>query len=255
MRPMKTYSYVLSWLTVSLFAISASAMSGTSLEQGALLNGDSTAPYDAVHDGGPRIVSVGAYVGNQERGMQDGHGVSTWEISHMMAYLGLDLTPWLTILGGVGESDLSVDGDNRDSGFEWMGGLQLRLLDYMVMDPVFDDNAYWVGIDTDFRGIGSTSEGGSGDVTWLELFGSMTFRVTVHPERGGFIDSISVFAGPAYSAITATDNSGFNVDMNEDKATGFVGGIQFDPSENVAIRLEYQKFDSGTFGGSLLFHF
>lgn len=256
MHPMKTYSLVLSWMLASLVSISASAMSGYSLEQSSLFNGDSTAPYDTVHDGGPRILSLGAYIANQERGMQDdGNRIYNWEISHKIAYLGLDLTPWLTILGGVGESDLSIDGDNRDSGFEWMGGIQLRLMDYMVMDPVFDDNAYWIGVDTDFRGIGSTSEGMNGDLSWLELFGSLTLSVIVHPERGGFIDRISVFAGPAYSAITATSDTGYNVDMTEDKATGFVGGIQFNPSENVALRFEYQKFDAGTIGANLSFHF
>lgn len=249
------YSFVLSGVLISLSAISASAMGGYSPQQGSLFNGDSTAAYDTMHDGGPRPISIGAYVANQERGMTDGDRVSSWEISHVIAYLGFDVTPWLTFLGGVGQSELSISGDDRDSDFEWLGAIQFRLLDYMVMDPLFDDDAYWVALDTEFRGIGSSSEGGNGDVTWLELFGSMTLSFTVHTERGGFIDRISVFAGPAYSAITASDNNGFGVDVNEDQATGFVGGIQFSPSENVNLRVEYQKFDEGTLGASLAFHF
>ena len=255
MPPMKTYSYVLSWLLVTLFTFSASAMSGYSLQQGSLFNGDSTAAYDTMHDGGPRALSVGAYVATQKRGMQNGNRVDDWEINHMIGYLGLDLTPWLTILGGVGQSELSIQNDNRDSDFEWLGAVQMRMLDYMVLDPLLDQNACWFAIDAEVRGIGSSSEGVNSDVTWLELFGSLTMSLTVHPERGGFMDRISIFAGPAYSAITATEDGGFNADLNEDKATGFVGGIQFNPSENVALRLEYQDFDSGSVGGSLTFHF
>jgi len=252
---MKTYSYILSWLIVAMFTFSASAMSGSSLQQGSLLNGDSAKSYDVIHDGGPRVLSVGAYVANQKRGMDANGTVSDWEISHMIAYLGLDLTSWLTVIGGAGQSDLSIQGDTRDSDFEWLGGIQVRFLNYMVLDPLFGDNAYWVSIDTDIHSIGSTSEGINSDVTWLEIFGSLTMSMTIDTERGGLLDRISIFAGPAYSSITATDSDGFSADMNEDQATGFVGGIQIDPSENVTLRLEFQQFDSSSVGGSLTFHF
>jgi hypothetical protein len=251
-RPMKTYSYVLSWLVISLLSFSASAMSGYSSQQGSLFNGDSTSAYDTMHDGGPRALSIGAYVATQKRGMQNGTRVEDWEINHAIGYLGLDITPWLTIIGGVGQSELSIQNDDRDADLEWLGGLQMRMLDYMVMDS--SDN-WWLAIDADFRGIGSTSEGTKGDMTWLELFGSLTMSMTVHTERGGFMDRISIFAGPAYSAITATEDNGFDTDLNEDQATGFVGGIQFNPNANVALRLEYQSFDDSSVGGSLSFHF
>ena len=252
MHSMKTYSYVLSWLLITLFSFSASAMSGYSLQQGSLFNGDSTAAYDTMHDGGPRALSVGAYIASQKRGMQDGNRVSDWEISHMICYLGLDLTSWLTILGGVGQSELSINNDNRDSDFEWLGGLQMRVLDYMVLDS---EDPWRLAVDADFRGIGSSSEGMNDDVTWLELFGSLTMSMTVHTERGGFLDSISIFAGPAYSAITATNGDGFGADLTEDKATGFVGGIQFNPNANTTLRIEYQHFDDSSVGGSFTFHF
>ena len=251
MRSMKTNLYILSCLLVTSFSLTASAMSGTSLQQGSLVNGDSDSAYAVMHDGGPRALSAGAYFGNQKRGMTDGNRDADWDINHIIGYLGLDLTPWLTILGGVGQSELSVDDDSRDAELDWMGGLQCRILDYLVLDP---DGAYSVSMDGDFRALGSSSEGHSGDVRWLELFGAVTMSLTVNTDHGDFLDSVSIFAGPAFSTITASEDS-FSNDWTEEQTMGFIGGLQINPSANTALRLEYQQFDSGTVGGSLSFHF
>jgi len=255
MPAMKTYSLVLSCVSAILVAASASAMSGTSLQQGALFTGDSGKAHDNLFDGGPRALSVGVYLASQKRGMVEDGMTSEWEIRHSIAYLGLDLTPWLTILGGGGQSDLSIAGDNRGADFEWLGAIQWRMFDYLAFDPLFSDGACRVSVDAEFRGIGSQSEGMGGDLTWLELFGALTMSFTVNTERNEILDSISVFAGPAYSTITATRETGLNVDLNEDESLGFVAGLQVNPSENVTLRLEFQEFDSGSFGGSCTFHF
>jgi len=124
MPAMKTYSLVLSCVSAILVAASASAMSGTSLQQGALFTGDSGKAHDNLFDGGPRALSVGVYLASQKRGMVEDGMTSEWEIRHSIAYLGLDLTPWLTILGGGGQSDLSIAGDNRGADFEWLGAIR-----------------------------------------------------------------------------------------------------------------------------------
>lgn len=252
---MKTYLLALSCISAILVAASASAMSGSSLQQGSLFNGDSDKAHDSLFDGGPRFLSIGVYMGSQQRGMVEDRRSYEWEIQHSIAYLGLDLTPWLTILGGVGQSDLNISEMERDSGFEWLGAIQWRVLDYLALDPLFNDSAYHVSLDTEFRGIGSNSDGMDGELSWLELFGAVTMNFTVNTERGGLLDSISVFAGPAFSTITATRDNDLDVDLNEDESLGLVAGIQANPSENVTLRLEFQKFDANTFGGSCTFHF
>ena len=167
-----------------------------------------------------------------------------------IVYLGLDVTPWLTFLGGCGQSDLSVGSEERDSDFEWLGAIQWRMLEYLALDPLFNDSACRVAIDAEFRGIGSQSEGMGGDLTWIELFGALTMSFTVNTERGELLDRISVFAGPAYSTITATRDNGLDADLNEDESLGFIAGLEAAPSENVTLRLEFQAFDASTFGGS-----
>lgn len=255
MHPMKTYLLALSCVSAIFVATSASAMSGTSPQQGSLFAGDSDKAHASLFDGGPRFLSVGVYIGSQQRGMLEDGMTYDWEIRHSIAYLGFDLTPWLTILAGAGQSDLSIAEMERDSGFEWLGAIQWRVLDYLALDPILTDNAYRVSVDTEFRGIGSNSEGMDGELSWLELFGAVTMNFTVNTERGDLLDSISVFAGPAFSTITATRDNGLDVDLNEDESLGLVAGIQANPSENVTLRLEFQKFDANTFGGSCTFHF
>lgn len=254
---MKTYSLVLTCLCAAMLANSASAMSGTSLQQSSLLSGESVTPKEALYDGGPRFLSVGAYLADQKRGLDgDGMGSTEWNIRHTLAYLGIDLTPWLTVLGGAGQSSVTTYGQSGDSDFEWLGAIQLRLLDHLALDSMLNNGAYTVSVNSEFRAIGSKTEVMGSDIKWLELFGSLTMNIAVNLEHdGGILDRLSVFFGPAYSAITASDDSGFSADMNESEAIGFIGGIEMNPSENIALRLEYQKFDAGTFGGSLTFHF
>ncbi len=255
MQSMKTYLLALSCVSALLVATTASAMSGTSLQQGSLFNGDSDMAHESLFDGGPRLLSVGVYMGNQQRGMLEDGMTYDWEIRHAIAYVGIDLTPWLTIVGGAGQSDLSIQEMERDSGFEWLGAIQWRILNYLALDPLLTEGACRVAVDSEFRGIGSNSDGMDGEISWLELFGSLTMNFSVNTERGELLDSISVFAGPAFSTITATRDNGLEADLNEDESLGFIAGIQANPSENVTLRLELQKFDSNTFGGSCTFHF
>jgi hypothetical protein len=252
---MKTNTFLSTLVTVFALATSALAVDGgSSARQGSLFNGESGPRLNAVYDGGPRLFSLGAYSQYQKRGMTDDSDfVTDWSIRHLMMYAGFDLRPWLTIQGGIGQSDLSIaDDEARDADMEWMGGAQVRLLDYMLLEPVIGDDTYWLGVDSQFRYTSSKSEGFGGDITWGEMFGSLTMSLTSRPERSGFMDRISLYFGPAVSMIRGKDG---NTDVSEDQSLGFIGGLHFVPSDNFTLTLEFQQFGAMTVGGGVGLHF
>jgi hypothetical protein len=255
MQRMKTNIFLSTAVTV--FALAASALAvdgGSSARQGSLFDGESGKRLEALYEGGPRLFSLGVYFQNQERGVSrdDSDFVTDWTVRHLMTYVGLDLRPWLTVQGGIGQSSLDVNGSERDSDMEWMGGAQIRLLDYMLIEPIIGDDTYWFGLDSNFQYTGSRSDAPEGDITWAEMFGSLTMSLTSRPERYGFMDRISLYFGPAFSMIRGRDD---NDDFSEDKSLGFVGGLQFMPSDNLTFKLELQHFDETSFGGGVGFHF
>lgn len=230
---------------------------GASARQGALFNGDSGDRVDAVYEGGPRALSVSIVSLYQKRDVKYGDSsfATEWRIRHLYSAVGYDVLPWLTVEAGIGQSDLSSNGDTRDSDLEWMGGAEFRLMDYMLIEPPVGDDTYWFGIDGHVQYTGSQSEGLQGDLDWAEWFGSLTASLTTRPERYGFMDRISLFFGPAYSVIRGKQSGGFGGDIEEDQAIGYVGGLVFVPSDNFTIKLGAQQFDAMSFGGSVGFHF
>jgi opacity protein-like surface antigen len=254
MRRMKTYTFLSTVVTVFALATSALAVDGgSSARQGSLFNGESGPRLDTVYEGGPHRFSIGAYSLNQKRSItDDGDFAADWSVRHLMTYVGFDVQPWLTIQGGIGQSDLSVEGDSRDSDLEWMGGAQVRLLDYMLLEPIIGDDTYWFGLDSKFQYTSSKSEGLRDDLTWGEMFASLTLSLTSRPERYGFMDRISLFFGPAVSLIRGKEG---DTDITEDQSFGFVGGLQFVPTDNLTFKFEIQQFGDMTIGGGVGLHF
>jgi hypothetical protein len=247
------FSTVVTYFVLASFALAMEG--GASARQGSLFNGDSEKRVDAVYDGGPHIFSIGAYAQYQKRAVIYGDGdiPTDWSVNHLMTYLGLDLGSWLTIQGGVGQSTLTVAGDeSRDADLEWMGGAQARLLDYMLLEPIIGDDTYWFGLDLNLKYTGSRSEGFGDETLWNETFGSLTMSLTSRPERYGFMDRISLYFGPAVSVIRGTQG---DEAISEDKPMGFVGGLMFAPSDNFTFNLEMQSFGDMSFGGGVGLHF
>lgn len=224
--------------------------------QGAIFSGDSSKFHDAVFSGGPRRLSLGVALQQQNRTMQEDNGRNVdWELNHFMATVGVDLAKWLTIYGGLGQADLSIDKDDRDADGEWMGGAQLRILNYMVLEPWYGDDLYWVGINADsFVRSGSAESGARGEsVDWTEVFGSLTCSLTAKPTRAGLVDRVGIYGGPAVSLIDAGQD--FGGDLESDQAVGFIAGIQVNPNPHMGLRFELQQFDALGLGGSFTFHF
>jgi hypothetical protein len=253
---MKTYAYILTVLAaamVSTYTFASGADS--SAYQGALFNGDSTKFYDAVHSGGPRLISVGASVQQQKRELEysNGSAGSDLEVNHMAATLGFDATKWLTLYAGLGGADVTLGNNNLDSNnsnynAEWLAGGQVRMMDFMVLEPWNDIDQYWVGLDLNSFFRNTTVDSNDSSENLSEIFASLTMSFYSKPEKPGSWDRIGFYIGPAFSAIDFGNQS-------ESQLFGLIGGLQLNPSANIGIKLELQEFEDLGMGASVTFHF
>ena len=256
MAHMNKNTFFTSALFVCALTSSAWAMSGdTSTYQGAVFNAEAQKPYEAVYNGSPRLFSLGGYTQGQKRDM-DIHGtVQKWNIRETAAYVGMDVTRWLTVRGGGGQNKVDVGNFSGGSDGEWIAGGTLRLLDYFAMDPMIGDESYWLGINLDGQYTGARSHLPTGTVTWNGISAALLFSLTARTERWGFLDRISIFAGPAYSGIVGDDGIGFGGTIREDKSIGGIIGLAFALSDNLTVKTEAQNFGSSSFGLGVSFHF
>lgn len=248
---MKTYSYLLSIFSACALATSAfGAGADSSAYQGAIFNGDSPQYYDAIHKGGPQKWSVGIGLQQQKRTLTR----NEWDnndltANYLTTHLGYDVTKWFTLYGEAGEADVNTYNSNRSSNFAWLAGGQLRILDYMVLEPWNDFDNYWVGVDLNGFYRGTTVDfGNNSSRTLSEVFSSLTMSFMTHPTKQGLWDRVGFYVGPAFSTLSLDD-------LQEDQAFGFIAGLQLNPTPNWGIKVELQKFDDVGMGASVLFHF
>lgn len=250
MQPMKTNSLLSVSLLVLAMAAPAWAISpGTSASQGSAFRKESQKTYEGIFNGAPTRLGFGAYYFQQNRTIDVGGSLQDWEIQHTVGYVTLDITPWLTLLGGGGGSDLTRGNRDGDGDAEWLAGGTLRIFNYFAMDPIIGEDPYWLSIDLDGQYTGATA----GDLLWNEIYSALLLNITSHTERWGFMDRITLYLGPAYSVIGGSDD--FDDDIREDKALGFVAGVGFGVSDNLTIKTELQKFDGTSWGLGASFHF
>ncbi len=254
---MKTYAYILTVLAAAMVSTYTFASGvDSSAYQGAIFNGDSTKFFDTVHSGGPRLLSVGVGIQQQKRELEYDNGLagSQLEVNHMAAIIGFDATKWLTLYGGGGGADVNLGAQDLNSGNsnysgEWLVGGNVRILDFMVLEPWNDIDQYWVGLDFNsfFRNTKVDSNRSSSE-NLSEIFASLTMSFYSKPEKPGSWDRIGFYVGPAFSTISFGNQS-------ESQALGLIGGLQLNPSPNISIKLEVQEFDKMGMGASAAFHF
>jgi len=248
---MKTYAYILTVLAAAMVSTYTFASGvDSSAYQGALFNGDSTKFDDAAHSGGPHLISVGVNVQQQKRGLEYDNGFEGSELkaNHIAGILGIDATKWLTFYGGAGEADVGLNGNSHSSNFEWLAGGDVRMLDYLVLEPWNDIDQYWVGLDLNSFVRNTKVDSGNSSDTLSEIFASLTMSFYSKPERPGAWDRVGVYVGPAFSALDYGNQS-------ESQMFGIIGGLQLNPSPNISMKFELQKFDKLGMGAGVAFHF
>jgi len=249
---MKTYAYILTVLAVAMVGTYTFASGAdSSAYQGALFSGDSTKFADVVHSGGPRLFSVGVDFQGLKREMEydNGFSGSALKVNHLAGILGFDATKWLTVYGGAGEADVNLGGNNHSANFEWLAGGKIRMLDYLVLEPWNDIDQYWVGLDFNsfFRNT-TVDNGNLSSENLSEVFTSMTMSFYSRPEKPGAWDRVGFYVGPALSLLSFGNQS-------EHQSVGIIGGLQLNPSPNVSLKIEVQKFDDVGLGAGAAFHF
>ena len=247
---MKTNLRLLSVLAIvatsqTLFASGAD----TGAYQGALFNGDSPRFYDTVHNGGPRLMSVGVTLEQQKRKLQSDFGsTEDLKVNHLAGIVGIDVTKWLTLYGGGGKADVSTMNRSRNANAEWLAGGTIRALDYMVLEPWNDTDQYWVGVDLNSFYRNTKVDTGMDTSNLSEVFASATMSFYSKPEKVGTWDRIGLYVGPAFSTLSMGN-------QHEDQAFGLLGGLILNPNPNMSLKLEVQNFDQVGIAASFLFHF
>ena len=254
---MKTNLLFSSAVMVCALATTAWAMDGgTSIYQGSVFNNESQKSHEAIFKGAPTMLSVGGYYLQEKRKVKADGFKQDWKVANTVGYVALDLAPWLTVRGGGGVNDLTINEVKHDSDIEWVAGGTLRLMNYYAMDPIMGEDSYWLSVDLDGQYTGAkSSDDVHGDMTWNEVNAALLFTLTTRTERWGFMDRIGLYFGPAYSAIVGSTDDGFSADIREDRSYGLVVGLAFNPSDNFTIKTELENFDDTSFGIGASFHF
>ena len=152
-------------------------------------------------------LSVGAAYEKQKRDLADEFGQTGALVArHAYAYLSLDVFSWLTINGGVGQTELKPQklmtyGDEDEM---WMAGVRLNLWEHDVVDPSFlvcvcrlqAAASYWE----------HAGDAWGGNLEWEErraalLFQAESYVLDFGKDTGTYPYSVIFSIGPVYSEI------------------------------------------------------
>ncbi len=181
-----------------------------------------------------------------------------FETEELVAYLGLRLTPWLTVFGTVGMVDLEMGDVDASHDGRWSAGLQASLWQYDLQDPEFLAGRYTVRGIVEYGEAETEDDYASGD--WSELNVALLLNWEIFVDTIDSLDrypySLSLYAGPMFSLIDGDIMSmGVDVDYEEDSEWGIVVGASLNISHNFAVDFGVQHFDDTGYRGGLRYHF
>ena len=187
----------------------------------------------------------------------DDFGVKRATLRRLGAYVGVDVTSWLTLRGLVGYSDFEVNvGDNGRivADLEAGGAAEGRLLNWHMAPMLV--NITWIHFDASARYLNAL-KGGSAKAGWQEGYGDLTVSlVVVPPANEETVRSLAVFAGPAVSWIDGrVDTAQGDSHFRQDQLVGYTGGIVVVPHDNITLKLAAQVFKDLSYEAALEFHF
>ncbi|MFH0953494.1 MAG: hypothetical protein V1873_04105 [Verrucomicrobiota bacterium] len=186
-------------------------------------------------------------------------GVMELKAQQASAFLGVDLFPWLAIYGtaGAAEAKLGDMGDYGDAQFKWSAGLNANIWHWedSVKDPSWG---------LTIKAVGEFSQYESGDennkVEWDEISAALPLSYEIYfatyPEGWADIDTLMIYAGPAFSAIDGTRTmKGAEFDFSESESAGILGGLDLFFTDSLSLRGQVEFFDSVIYSASLRYHF
>jgi len=195
-------------------------------------------------------LSMGVYGGQFERAIEWDNGVvQNLKSKRWQGYIGADIFNGITIYAVGGQSESSIGGgDYADAEAEYGAGLRINVLNHFIREPTLtaDD----VRLNFGARYMHSSSDITFEGVDWDEVSAYLTLELVNHTVGNKFFapESISLYAGPIYSALISDD-------FSEDKSIGVMGGLQIFIVDTIALDLEVQHFDETSFSAGINFRF
>lgn len=228
---------VLALFTVCTVA-SHAIPTGKRNESGAYLSGT----------GLPHTLRAGIYGGAIERDVKYGTRRIPLESKHYLAYLGVDIVPWLTTFIGAGIADHQAGSFDSETKNKIEAGVLLNLIDHVILDPtLFEDKlrvnagASWTYTEAEWQ---------NDNVRWQELTAFATVSI-VNDTVGNKLfnpNSVAIYAGPLFNYIQSDE-----LELSEE--LGFMLGLEIFMTESVALDLGIRNIDTTGFEGGLHIHF
>ena len=196
-------------------------------------------------------LSCGVYGDNAQNDITVSSIPTRLETSKIMAYLGVDVLPWLTpyVTVGTGSSKFD-DGPSKSQGVYGLG-IQLKFLDHEIPDPGLLEDRLRLNANAEYTWRGAADWMGE-DLKWQELNASLTVGI-VNDVNGNALfipDSIAIYCGPIYTALSGSEIGG---DGRTD--FGFCAGLEVFYTKRVAFYGQINKQDNDGYSVGLNIHF
>jgi hypothetical protein len=187
------------------------------------------------------------------------------ESRDLFATLTIDVFPWLTIVGGGGETEVKPAPQMAylDQKPMWLGGIRFNLLEHEILKPAFLESVFRMQAQGTMTGHDGTYQGE--DVEWTETRVALLGRMEVFPEQWT-IDreeepfSADFFVGSVFSEIDGDylptgDGSIANADFTETDDVGLLLGVDVNIAPQFSVGYEARIFENGTHNVNAAFHF
>jgi hypothetical protein len=226
------------------------------------------APRDSIfHAEDLSFLSIGVGGDYTDRQLQDSAG-NAYQLEGRYAYgfLGVDITRWLSINGGAGETQLKP-GPGRSYGneaFMWTAGGKVSFWEHEVTEPSYLECTVKIQGAVSYWDHNPEVMDVSHQWTeWrYELLGSAEFPSGFDPGLNNLVSTV-FYAGVAGSEIEADQDlfTGQHVDgsdernLTEDQTVGPLLGIDLNIARNFSVGLEVRFFEDPSYSLTGAFHF
>lgn len=220
-------------------------------------DGVSELHLDPIEHGGPRKWSFGVYAEAARRRLENELIASQrrdWDAESLMMFVGYDALSFLTLLGGAGRSEAEIGEVSYGSDAGWLLGARMRILDFLVFDPMQGADLYWCRIDAAFHFQASDTESRGRELDWHETRGTLTASFVTRPSQLGSLDTVGIYFGPAFSRLKARETNPRERWEGSDEF-GLVAGVFMNPGRHTMLKLEVSRFERNSFNFAAGFHF
>lgn len=178
---------------------------------------------------------AGVYQRYHDRAVKVNGAKGTLDLTHTMAYVGYDVLPWASLYGLLGHADCQEKMFNRsDDAVEYGVGVWFNLLDHDTLEYLTTVQRFRI------QGMLQYSMFHTGDVTWGELAGNLTFGITHEVIGSKFLwpDAVTLYGGPVLNMAVSDE-----YDQSSDGMIGFVVGVDLQINARTALGASFEMFD------------